>query len=102
VRIPWNNGAPVASADSRNGYETVVGAPDLSQCPNGCVRPVGVAFDRLGRLFVSSDTTGEIFVVENSNAPDAESDSTAAGLANRVNLAGLLMGIIGVILVGLA
>ncbi|GAB1527184.1 hypothetical protein RhiTH_010359 [Rhizoctonia solani] len=99
VRIPWNNGAPVASADSRNGYETVVGAPDLSQCPNGCIRPVGVAFDRLGRLFVSSDTTGEIFIVENSNAPDGESDSSS--LANRVNLAGLVMGVIGAIVVGL-
>ncbi|KAF8707850.1 pyrroloquinoline quinone binding, partial [Rhizoctonia solani] len=99
VRIPWNNGAPAASADSRNGYETVVGAPDLSQCPNGCIRPVGVAFDRLGRLFVSSDTTGEIFIVENSNAPDGESDSSS--LANRVNLAGLVMGVIGAIVVGL-
>ncbi|KAH7345491.1 hypothetical protein B0J17DRAFT_713066 [Rhizoctonia solani] len=100
VRIPWNNGAPVASADSRNGYETVVGAADLSRCPNGCIRPVGLVFDRLGRLFVSSDTTGEIFVVESSNAPDAGS-SSSAGFANSVNLATVFVGAIGALLVGL-
>ncbi|CAE6414189.1 unnamed protein product [Rhizoctonia solani] len=100
VRIPWNNGAPAASADSRNGYETVVGASDLSQCPNGCIRPVGLVFDRLGRLFVSSDTTGEIFVVENANAPDVGSSSSSAGFANGVNLARVL-GVLGILLVGL-
>jgi hypothetical protein len=65
IRIPWSNSTPAASADSRVGYETVIGASDVSQCPDGCIRPVGLAFDRLGRLFVSSDTTGEIFIVEN-------------------------------------
>ncbi|CAE6527728.1 unnamed protein product [Rhizoctonia solani] len=99
VRIPWNNGTPVASTDSRNGYETVIGAPDLSRCPNGCIRPVGLVFDRLGRLFVSSDTTGEIFVVESSNAPDA--GSASAGYANSVNLATVLLVVVGVLLVGL-
>ncbi|CAE6424975.1 unnamed protein product [Rhizoctonia solani] len=98
VRIPFNNSVPAASVDSRNGYETVVAAPDLSRCPNGCIRPVGLAFDRLGRLFVSSDTTGEIFIVESSEAPDAASPS--AGFVNRVNLAGVLVGVAGALLVG--
>ncbi|KAG8694214.1 hypothetical protein FRC11_002368, partial [Ceratobasidium sp. 423] len=98
VRIPWNNGAPAASADSRSGYETIVAAPDLSRCPNNCIRPVGLVFDRLGRLFVSSDTTGEIFVVESSDAPDAVSSS--AGFVNRVNLAGVLVGVVGALFVG--
>ena len=101
VRIPWNGG-PAASADSRNGYETIVGAPNLSECPNGCIRPVGLAFDRLGRLFISSDTTGEIFVVESSTAPDApDAGSSSAGFANGVNPAEVLLGVVGVFLVGL-
>lgn len=60
VRIPWANNGPRAAPNSTNGYETIVGAPDLSRCPSGCIRPVALAFDRLGRLFVSSDTTGEV------------------------------------------
>lgn len=43
-----------------NGYETIVVAPDMSKCPSGCIRPVGLAFDRLGRLFVTSDESGEV------------------------------------------
>lgn len=45
-----------------SGYETLVWAPDTTQCPGNCIRPVGLAFDRLGRLFVTSDTTGEVCV----------------------------------------
>lgn len=36
---------------------------DLSVCPEQCFRPVGMAFDGQGRLFMSSDATGEIYVV---------------------------------------
>lgn len=67
VRIPWANNGPRAPSNSRNGYETIVGAPDMSKCPSGCIRPVGLAFDLLGRLFVASDETGEVFVVQNSS-----------------------------------
>ena len=42
------------------GYDFILHVPDLNACPNACVRPVGLAFDRLGRLFVSSDSTGEV------------------------------------------
>jgi len=70
VRIPFSSGAPIASASTTTGYSFILQAPDLSKCPNGCARPVGLAFDPLGRLFVSSDTTGEVFLVESSNAPD--------------------------------
>lgn len=52
-------------------------APDLSACPDNCVRPVGLAFDPLGRLFGSSDTTGEIFMIESSSAPDPHLGASA-------------------------
>ncbi|QRV75728.1 L-sorbosone dehydrogenase [Ceratobasidium sp. AG-Ba] len=103
VRIPWNGTRPVASADSRQGYEDVVAASDLAKCPSGCIRPVGLAFDRLGRLFVSSDTTGEIFVVESSSAPDAPQTSatsravTGTGMSGAVLAAGVVMTIMMVL-----
>ncbi|KAF8595240.1 soluble quino protein glucose dehydrogenase [Ceratobasidium sp. AG-I] len=60
VRVPFRNGRPVAKPSSGTGYETVVGAPNTAACPDGCIRPVGLLFDNLGRLFVTSDTTGEV------------------------------------------
>lgn len=37
--------------------------PNNGACPNGCFRPCGLAIDGEDRVFMSSDTTGEIFVV---------------------------------------
>ncbi|TFK61401.1 soluble quino protein glucose dehydrogenase [Pluteus cervinus] len=73
VRIPWSgdDSVPQAKSDSKTGYEYVVQAPDMNACPSGCIRPVGLEFDQLGRLFVSSDATGEVFVIEDGNSPDA-------------------------------
>ena len=61
-RIPWkgDGSGPVASDRATLGYEFVVHVPDLNVCPDACVRPVGLAFDGEGRLFVSSDSTGEV------------------------------------------
>lgn len=38
--------------------------PDNTQCPYGCFRPTGLAFDAKGRLFMVSDDTGELYVIE--------------------------------------
>ena len=42
--------------------EFIVQAQDLSACstPSNCIRPAGLAFDKYGRLFVSSDSSGEV------------------------------------------
>jgi len=32
-------------------------------CPNGCFRPAGLAWDSKGRLYMTSDSTGEIYVI---------------------------------------
>ena len=60
TRIPWSGSGPVASSTAGNGYNFIVQAADLSRCQDECVRPVGLAFDSRGQLFVSSDTTGEV------------------------------------------
>lgn len=51
-----------------DNYEFIVQAQNLAACPDQgrCIRPVGLDFDRKGRLFVSSDSSGEVFVVEAS------------------------------------
>ncbi|PPR04648.1 hypothetical protein CVT24_011866 [Panaeolus cyanescens] len=48
------------------GYSFIVQATDLTGCPTNCnaIRPVGLAFGDDGRLFVSSDATGELFFVQ--------------------------------------
>lgn len=41
---------------------------DLTVCPLECFRPVGLQFDQLGRLWVSSDATGEVYILSNSSS----------------------------------
>lgn len=56
-------GSPIAPPDSREAAVDIVSNPDISACPGRCFRPVGLAWDSQGRLFMSSDSTGEIYVV---------------------------------------
>jgi hypothetical protein len=61
--LSFSNGQPTASSDSRDALVDVMSTPDLSVCPDKCFRPVGLAWDAKDRLFMSSDTTGEVFVL---------------------------------------
>ncbi|KAI2605629.1 hypothetical protein GGR54DRAFT_443322 [Hypoxylon sp. NC1633] len=56
--------APVAPATSRSGYIDVFYPPDEGKCSSSsCARPVGLAFDADGRLYMTSDTSGEVFML---------------------------------------
>ena len=61
--IAFANGEPVAASDNKTAVVDVFSNSDNSLCPDHCFRPVGIAFDKSGRLFMSSDGTGEIYVV---------------------------------------
>jgi len=51
--------------------------PDVSKCPDKCFRPVGLALDTKGRLWVTSDTTGEIYVlVKQTGTPTSSASGT--------------------------
>jgi hypothetical protein len=73
VFAPFENGQPVAPPSSTDGTVDIVFTDpsiDTSTCksePNptgaGCLAPVGLALDTAGRLFISSDQSGEIFVL---------------------------------------
>lgn len=61
--VEFANGEPVEASDSRTAAVDIVSNPDLSACPSACFRPVGLAWDGNGRLFMSSDSTGEIYMI---------------------------------------
>ncbi|KAI4141464.1 MAG: hypothetical protein LQ341_003513 [Variospora aurantia] len=66
--IPFANGEPVAGPDNKTAAIDILTNADNSRCPTNCFRPVGIAFDQQGRLFMSSDATGDIFVVMRDQA----------------------------------
>lgn len=66
------NGSPTEPADSNSSAIDIVSNPDLSRCPDECFRPVGLAWDSQGRLFMSSDSTGEIYVVVRTEGGSAD------------------------------
>ena len=56
-------GQPTEPSTSTTAARDIVANADNSKCPDACFRPVGLAFDSQGRLFMSSDATGEIYAV---------------------------------------
>ncbi|KAL8841663.1 MAG: hypothetical protein Q9176_003058 [Flavoplaca citrina] len=79
--IPFANGEPVAAPDNKTAASDVFVNVDNSKCPRGCFRPVGIAFDRQGRLFMSSDSTGEIYVLVRDQASQGSTGSTSGDAA---------------------
>lgn len=54
---------------------------DVTTCYNDdCFRPVGLAWDKKGRLFMSSDQTGEIYVITRT---DGEPVSAASSFSKQ-------------------
>lgn len=55
--------------------------PNNNNCPSNCFRPTGLAWDprQSGRIFMSSDSTGELYVVtipnSGSNPPGTTTSS---------------------------
>ncbi|KAF8909721.1 hypothetical protein CPB84DRAFT_1765299 [Gymnopilus junonius] len=61
IRVP----SPLGPQTQKDlGYSFLVQATNLNTCPGSCIRPVGLAFGSDGRLYVSSDSSGELFVIE--------------------------------------
>ncbi|KAG8533294.1 uncharacterized protein KY384_002077 [Bacidia gigantensis] len=61
--IPFANGEPVARPDNNTSYTDILTNEQNSACPDHCFRPVGIAISQDGRLFMSSDASGEIYVI---------------------------------------
>jgi len=63
MRFDLKDGEPVAAVTSKTAQIPVMENQNTRSCPNSCFRPVGLSFDKKGRLYVSSDTSGEIHVI---------------------------------------
>ncbi|KAK6206995.1 glucose sorbosone dehydrogenase [Colletotrichum tabaci] len=74
--VDFSNGEPVASSDSTDALKNIMYNKDLSACPGQCFRPVGLAWDAQNRLFMTSDSTGEIYILRQD---DATPTSTTPG-----------------------
>jgi hypothetical protein len=61
IRIDF--GADSQPTSSPLAGTQIMANPDNTQCPNSCFRPTGLALDSKGRLFMSSDATGEIYLI---------------------------------------
>ncbi|KAK0628745.1 hypothetical protein B0T17DRAFT_573858 [Bombardia bombarda] len=69
-------GDPVAAPDSAHDALTdILTNPASSVCPGACFRPAGLAFDNQGRIWMTSDSTGEIYVLEKSTSTPTSSAS---------------------------
>jgi hypothetical protein len=77
-----SSGTPVAASNSLTAATDIFSNANLSNCPDACFRPVGLALDSKGRIFVSSDATGEIYVlVKTSNSTAGTGTGTGTGTA---------------------
>jgi hypothetical protein len=63
MRVDFKDGQPIAPLTSKTAAIPIMENTNIGSCPNSCFRPVGLDFDSKGRLFVSSDSTGEIYVI---------------------------------------
>ncbi|ODA75870.1 hypothetical protein RJ55_08511 [Drechmeria coniospora] len=81
--IPFNKhtGEPLASRDGPSAAVDILSTPSHGYRPERCFRPVGLAWDSWGRLWASSDTTGEIFVLHYSGIGSDSTRSVAADKA---------------------
>lgn len=75
--IPFSGGEPVAAPNNNTATTDILTNSNNSACPKQCLRPVGIAFDKQGRLFLSSDSTGEIYVVVRDQASTTTTTATS-------------------------
>ncbi|KAK3945536.1 putative glucose sorbosone dehydrogenase [Diplogelasinospora grovesii] len=81
--IPFVEGQPAAPSNSTTAAVDILSNPDTRQCPGNCFRPVGLAFDSQGRIFMSSDSTGEIYVLRRTQSATTTT-ATASGSGTTV------------------
>ncbi|XWX01942.1 hypothetical protein V2A60_009974 [Cordyceps javanica] len=74
-----DDGQPVAARDSMDAAVDVLSTKDLANCPDKCFRPAGLAWDAKGRLWFSSDSTGEIFVLQHDGSSEGGGSSGGGG-----------------------
>lgn len=80
--ISFSNGQPEVPANSNTSYIDIFANAKNTACPRNCFRPVGLAFDNQGRMFLSSDASGEIYVVIRDETANGTTGSSSSGSAS--------------------
>ncbi|KAF2175166.1 soluble quino protein glucose dehydrogenase [Zopfia rhizophila CBS 207.26] len=65
ARVTFNpaTGVPTEPSTSTTAAQNIMYNANNAGCPNRCFRPVNLAWDPKGRLFMTSDTTNEIWII---------------------------------------
>lgn len=92
IALDSARGDPVAPSDSTTALSDILTNPDHSKCPSACLRPVGIAFEPTsGRLFMTGDSTGEIYVLmKASGTPTSTASGTIVTATGAPNSASML------------
>ncbi|KAK4166358.1 soluble quino protein glucose/sorbosone dehydrogenase [Cladorrhinum sp. PSN259] len=80
--VDWNreSGEPVAASTNNSATVDILRNADNSNCRDkGCFRPAGLLFDSKGRLFVTSDHQGEIWVLDQGDYTYPDQTQTDGG-----------------------
>ncbi|KAF4556607.1 Hypothetical protein D9617_1g084850 [Elsinoe fawcettii] len=72
-------GEPVEPSTSNSAAIDIFANQDNSRCPRDCFRPATMAIDGRGRIFMSSDSSGEIYMVQRSEGASGTPPSTTSG-----------------------
>jgi len=81
------DGEPVDSLQSTTAATDIFSNQNITVCPDDCFRPVGMAIDSTGQIYVSSDASGEVYLITRAQSsgttPGSPSSSSgaAAGLS---------------------
>jgi glucose/arabinose dehydrogenase len=84
VAFDKTTGQPTAEHSSTTAARDVLTNPDLANCPGNCFRPAGLAIDDEGRVWFSSDSTGEIFVLQRTGGSGNSGDDDEGAAAQLV------------------
>ncbi|TLD34426.1 soluble quino protein glucose dehydrogenase [Venturia nashicola] len=80
--VGYSNGMPTAASNSTTAVIPIMRNQDNSKFPDDCFRPVGLAWDNTGRLFMTSGSTGEIYVVTRSDGSSVNGTTPATSPAS--------------------
>lgn len=97
--VPFKQTQPIPAKNDTNAVVDVLWNNDNGLCPTECFRPIAVAFDAHGRVWMTSDSTGEVFVVtppegylNGTAVPVRPSKSSGVSSASRfISMSGLLV-----------
>ncbi|KAK3381083.1 hypothetical protein B0H63DRAFT_196153 [Podospora didyma] len=80
VEFNDDRGEPKAAANSKDALTDIMTNVNNTVCPDKCFRPVGLAVDFNNVLWMTSDSTGEIYVLQRSGLSTTPPETTGTGL----------------------